>query len=160
MTNDLAALEAQYAKLGEEIERLKQAKEAAEWPRLGGTYFYISARGRVESCQWAYDNFDLSSKSIGNIFRTHEDAEKELEARIVTAELRQQPGRKAFVLGHKNWGVIVDFSNNTASNGWHSAHALAFASIYFESYEAVESAIQVVGADRIIAASRWLSMGV
>lgn len=159
-TTNLTALEARYNELGEEIKRLKEAESAKTWPNDGDAYWSVDS-GRVAEFLWVNDEFDGLIAYIGNIFRTQEEAEKELEARKVVAELKRQPGAKKFSLGEDNWSFGVDLSTMRMSNiltnaglcddGWHS--------IYFDSKESCKAAIKAVGESRIIAAAKWFAMG-
>jgi len=152
-----ATLEDAITVLISEIEALKSAK-VKEWPQVGDVYFYISSAGMVLPSTWRDDNPDKDCAEIGNIFRTEAEATKELETRKTIAELRAQPGREKFVIGEYNHSLSVDFKIGVDVNAFTTCD-YGFASIYFDSAESVQSAIKAVGADRILAASKWLSMG-
>lgn len=187
-TTTLQDLEAKYTELRAEIQKLKEAKEVGPqycdnyqhpikdeafweavcrvakevkaWPQRGDTYWAIYNDVEIESVCWLNDHVDRSRKAIGNIFRTQEEAEKQLEALKVVAELRSQPGRKKFVVGEGNWGIEINLVRGmppkciliyTYETGWQS--------VYFDSKESVQAAINAVGVYRILAASKWFSQG-
>jgi len=162
---DITALEAKYSsmleatkELGAEIEALKSAK-VKEWPQVGDKYYFISGDGAMSYNLWNSHKLDWQRKALGNVFHTEEAVTKERETRKTIAELRAQPGRKKFCITKPNYCVKVQSSTDTCDADWFSGADLGFASTYFESAGAVESAIKAVGADRIITASKWLSMG-
>lgn len=157
--NDLKALEQKYKELGEEIARQKAKQGENAWPCEGDTIFVLVSDGSiVESTYYAEDErpFMLSQ---GNLFRTREHAEKERNARAVIKELRDQPGRRNFIDNTSNHSLNYDSFGlhridtdtwNTIDGGWQS--------IYFNSLESCEAAIQKVGEDRILAAVEWLCL--
>jgi len=156
---DITALEAKYKELGAEIDALKSAK-VKEWPQINDQYFTLLNDGKIFTAH--IRNVDLITngcKAIGNLFRTMAEATKELETRKTIAELRAQPGRKKFVDGEINYCVWVKLHGNLCIVDSYIGSDMGFASTYFESAEAAESAIKAVGAERILAASKWLSMG-
>jgi hypothetical protein len=158
--NDIKALEAKYKELGAEIEALKESAKVKEWPQINDMYFTILNDGEI-FCSHAYNvaTINNGSKLIGNIFRTKEDAEKELETRKTIAELRAQPGRKKFYLGAANYCVANTFGHNSVYVESLLDCNYGFASTYFESKQAVQAAIIKVGEARILAAAKWLAMG-
>jgi len=155
---DITALEAKYKELGAEIEALKSAK-VKEWPQVGNVYFYISGNGMAQSSTWDNDSTDSGREAVGNIFRTMAEATKELETRKTIAELRAQPGRKRFLEDIRNFCIKVLPIRGTCTTEYFTETDCGFASTYFESEQAARNAIKAVGADRILSASKWISMG-
>ena len=102
MTQDLEQLEADYAKLGETIKRMKEEKESGLWePQEGVTYFSISPRGIVFENVWEDEYCDHLFLARGNVFRTKEEAEKADRKRILETKLH------SFTKGFKpDWGGI------------------------------------------------------
>jgi hypothetical protein len=157
--NDIKALEAKYKELGAEIEALKESKKVKEWPQNGDEYFALLGNGNFYKHIYWSDNADYGYKAINNIFRTKEDAAKELETRKTIAELRAQPGRKKFLSNTNNICIDVAFDVCEVRVNYWGCVDRGFASTYFESQKAVEDAINTVGEARILAAAKWLAMG-
>lgn len=82
--------------LREKLERLEKegaAKEKSEWPKDGDTYYFVNSDTTTIRDTWTNHDVDYNRKSIGNIFKTEEEAKAEIEARKVVAELRATEGR-------------------------------------------------------------------
>jgi len=156
--NNLSALKEQYAKLGEEITKL-QDKEDNVWPKVGEDYFFLSGNGEKCWACWVGGAYDKLRQSIGNIYRSTEDLDKQLETLKVIAELRACEGRKSFVVDEANYCIVPDYEDRTVVVHTNYVSDCGWQSIYFNSQEAVQNAINKVGADRILAASTWLAMG-
>jgi len=169
---NLQELEAKYAELKElinygrrqidkdleditkEIEKLKA--EPKVWPQVGDRYWYITSDGEVK---FAFNNSDWDKLlfAIGNCFRTREEAEAELDARKVVAELRRCEGAVPY---SKNGCVSTIYAN--LSNGIVQVATDTFGDsalhCFFEYREHASAAIAKVGKERIISAARWLAM--
>jgi|GEM_PF-4745049 len=64
-----------YERLGEYIKQLEQ-EDSQEWPKVGDSYYCISDSGIVREKQWDDALFyDELRQAIGNIYRTHEQAQ-------------------------------------------------------------------------------------
>lgn len=154
--NDLKQLQQRYEELGAEIRRLSE-QDDKNWPQIGERYYVIRTNGDISESRFDNDLFDSATKSIGNVFRSQEHAEKEREALQVLAELRRQPGRKSFEYDVDNYFVEIRLSGGLSVSVWRNNMA-GFGQVYFNSHQACQSAIQAVGADRILAAARWLAV--
>ncbi len=156
--NKLAQLEAKYAELGAEIEKLKAEK--TEWPKVKDSYFAIDASGiGVHLLKWCGDANDRGFLNIGNCFRTREEAEAERDARLVVAELKRQPGAKKFDPSGQMYGFKPNLKFNMLSYGRDFSLNFSWYSTYFDSEESCKKAIVAVGEDRILKAARWWAMG-
>ena len=151
-------LEARLAEMQAELEKLKSEK-VAEWPKEGDEYWTIGTSGKPFAYEWEDDEHDNGTMAIGHIFRTEEEAEAEIEARKVIAELCRQPGARRFVVGGNNWSVVYNFHNKALwACVWESEPPIQ-QSVWFESQESARAAIQAVGEERIIKAARWWALG-
>jgi len=150
----LAQAEALVAEVRKEMAAAQAPKP---WPQIGDMYWAVISTGRVTAEKWANTAVDQDRLSIGNIFRTEADAEREVKAHKLLAELRRQPGRKAFVYGDINWGISVQEGSVTAT--WHMIANGSWQSIGFSAEQHVLAAVEAVGEDNIRAAAEWLSRG-
>jgi len=133
-----------------ELKKSLEVEEKAEWPQDGGRYYAINDDGSIDGVSWDGDEFDLGCQQIGNIFRTEEEAQAEVEARKVIAELRATEGRvEVFAASDVCYGLnvsgMVDIEDGTFD------FFLAW-----ESQDAANAAIDKVGEERIIAAAKHL----
>lgn len=156
----IAELESQLTAIQQALDKLKQVEVDETWPKIEDTYWYVASNGVVEYTTYVDDESDNGAKSIGNIFRTEEAAEKELEARKVIAELRSQTGSRKFVVGEEQNNIDVDLEFGSVIADFSCDYARGFGQAYFDTEEDVKNAIKVVGEDRILAAAKWLAMGV
>jgi len=60
-----------------------------KFPQMGDTYYYICSWGRIISMKYTISVVDQIRISLGNFFRTEEQAEFALEKRKVVVELEQ-----------------------------------------------------------------------
>lgn len=148
-----------YAKLAEAIATMEAKQKDATWPKDGDAYWRINGAGKVQQFRWNNDAEDTGAVSIGNVFRTESDAQKELETRKTIAEFRAQPGRVKFVWNYDNYCASVNTGHNNVRTNYFNSFDGGFASTYFDNPESAQAAINAVGEDRLLAASKWLSMG-
>jgi hypothetical protein len=154
----VAALEAELAGKRDELFRLMQKQEEKQkpWPQVGDEYWIIVSVGNISYRVWGGNDFDLSCQSIGNIFRTEEEAKRELEARKVIAELRAQPGRRTFVGDKGNYCIEYCAKNSSVRcNSWWSIDS-GWQQINFDTAEHCDAAVATVGEARILAAMKWM----
>ena len=83
-------LEKKTQKLQEELE-FEKKKTELEYPNLNMTelYWLIDSNGSLCRSCWLKDGFDKQRSKIGNVFHTKEEAEKELDRRILLTKFRQ-----------------------------------------------------------------------
>ena len=135
------ATEAHLRKLGKEIEKLKQAKTGRWKPKSGDDYWYIYTNGDV----WRDNDYNNKRYSIGNVFRTKEEAEFKVERLKVIAELKEYASE--FVYGRNNYYINWSFSNDSLKICWLKFEKSC--ELYFESEEIARQAIEAVGEDRV-----------
>lgn len=99
MTDDLARMQG-------ELDALKKEVKADEWPKYGDEYYVVSAPGSVvKQDSWDGSNYDISAKSVGNIFRTREEAE---ERAALLRWLAEDPARWRKI---QVWSEICKFAD-------------------------------------------------
>ena len=138
-------------KLIEEFEkRLKEVKDKYEKikPKLGytETYWYIHHDGRVFSDFWSDTQPEHNIFAIGNVFKTKEEAEFEVERRKVLHELKQL-GRPFEPLS-ENWCIYI---NEHGQIDYYSEdeNQYLYGDYYFNSKEEAIRAVEQIGEDRI-----------
>ena len=141
----------EISKLIEEFEsRLKEVKDKYEKikPKLGytETYWYIHNDGRVFSDFWSDTQPEHNIFAIGNVFKTKEEADFEVERRKVLHELRMM-GRP-FKENAKNWVVSLDIDNNISAT-YSVFSRFVYGDYYFDTENEALESVEKIGADRI-----------
>lgn len=67
---------------------LKDFSHKKPWPQEGDKYWLALESGGTTELQWDNDGLDRSYKGMGNLFRTKEEAEKELKLRKAITRVR------------------------------------------------------------------------
>lgn len=117
-------------------------------------YYYINYCNKIESWNESNNKADKALYELGNYFKTREEAEFELQKRLVYQEL------KDYALEHNKvkfnwkdslqdkWCICYDFRNKIlSSENWHTIGEIG--QIYFSSQKIALDAITAIGEDRI-----------
>ena len=140
-------IEKEIAELKEELTKQNTEKFLANLkPQKDDDYWYIDDFVRAATYKWNDDPRDNVLYSIGNCFKTKEEAEFEIERLKVIAELKRF-GKGRFKKGAENCFLFYDTNNNKLCINLGS-YAIT-ASIFFNSKGVAEQAIKTVGVDRI-----------
>lgn len=152
--------EAKLNKYEEEIEELKKCikelknveiEEDGFWePGDGDSYYCIFDDGDVKEIWWRYHDVHNGRLSIGNIFKTKEEAKFEVERLKVLAELKQFS--KDFKFGAYNYYLSLIMSSKCFYHNISydiETDRKAQGVIYFESEKMAREAVKTVGEDRI-----------
>ena len=143
-------------KLIEEFEkRLKEVKDKYEKikPKLGytETYWYIHNDGRVFSDFWSDTQPEHNIFAIGNVFKTKEEAEFEVERRKVLHELKRL-GRP-FRPNQSNYSICLhhDSPDNQKELFYKSVTEVEqiYGDYYFDSIPKAKDAVYRIGEDRV-----------
>ena len=116
----------------------------------GDKYYFISLSGAISDSTWTSDNLDLSFESIGNCFDNIEDARFALEQLKVIHELKKYTTKPVWVWNQKKWYSLL-YDNNTRTirtEVWLYDQMLPN-SMYFESKEMAQKAIDEIGEERL-----------
>ena len=147
----LVEAEKQIRDIREELDKLDAVKvESRRWkPEYGDDYYYISPGGKVCHDKWSEHNVDFNRYAMGNVFKTEEEAEFEIERLKVIAELKEfaEPEDREWNSLDAHYTIIYNHNmGNLSVESWSVLHV---GSIYFESREQAGEAINAVGEDRI-----------
>ena len=134
-----------------ELEAMIKAyeeQEEAEFPTRGSVYYYIDQEGYIEEDTFCNAEYDSDILSIGNCFRTKEEAKFALEQLKVIAELKRcggvwktkQGAEKEFVLLCNYDNVVVSFS---FTEGCHP-------DIWFSTEAQAQKALETIGQERLL----------
>lgn len=146
-------LEDKIKQLEQEFEqKIKALKEEAQleqegsFPKHGDMYWIICNEGHVsDGIIYTEEQIDLNHKEIGNFFKTKEDAEDAVEKLRTEESLREFS--RPFINGEDNYHIILVDGEAVHPDIWTIVQNQG--TIYFESKEKIEEAIQAVGEERI-----------
>lgn len=137
---ELEALKERIAEL-----ELAQGRKEQEFPQFGDDYWYVDSDTDVMDLAWYGGEYDKCRLSIGNVFKTKEQAEFALEKLKVEAELRKLS--RPFILGEENWYLnTVSRKDITIACDYYDIHQ---GTVYFKSKDKVKEVIESVGEERI-----------
>ena len=141
LQEELKALKERIAELEE------QAKEEQEFPQDGDIYWYISLYGAICCESWDGDNIETYMLGVGNVYKTEQEAEFAVEKMKVEAELRKYS--RPFKEGeNENWFILWGTYKKEVQIDW-SRKLVRQGTIYFESREKANEAVESVGEERI-----------
>ena len=140
-------IEALETEFNEKIKALKaEAQQGDEFPQEGYEFWFITSSGDVARMFWHDDLGQEQSLSIGNVFKTSEQAEFAVEKLKVEAELRKFS--RPFEKGEYNSYIFFYIDGDYLEVG-HKVSTPSQGAIYFESEEKAKQVIQSVGEERI-----------
>lgn len=145
--------EAKMKALQDEIEALKKVEieeDSGRWkPDEGDKYYYVSGTGIVYDNTWAEWIEDRNCYSIGNCFKTYEEADFAIEKLKVLAELKEfaEPRDAEWANDLSHYYISYDYDMHSVSI--RSARQFKLAILYFESAKDAQEAIEKVGKERI-----------
>ena len=124
----------------------QQAEQKKEFTQEGDSFYSISETGNIEGGMiWGGYPVDMNRMAIGNVFKTEDEAEFAVEKLKVESELLKFS--KPFKNGQPNCNIILSDNENVSTAYWKEIQTQG--SIYFESEEKAQQAIESVGEERI-----------
>jgi len=93
----------------EDKKKLIEALEDDTWPKKGDEYFIIN-RNTVDGYIWGDDSIDQGYLSIGNIFRTKQEAEKHLTYLKALQVLKGDTKGYEWKYREQDYGYVVTYS--------------------------------------------------
>lgn len=154
MDNKIEELEEQLEELRAKVNELEQAlslAKLAEWPQEGDCYWFVTADGLAASGPWDNDLTDAGRAEIGNVFRTEEEADFEIERLRVIAELKKFAMSREEVKAARSCKYIYYFySDGDGELDTSTCCGIRTPGVlYFESSDAALKAVEAVGEDRV-----------
>ncbi|PMC80462.1 hypothetical protein CJ191_01250 [Aerococcus viridans] len=133
--------------LKERIAELEeQAKQEQEFPKDGDEYWFMSDSGVIGNSFYSNYYIDNDRLEIGNFFKDGEQAKFAVEKLKVEAELRKYS--KPFEYGIFNYYIFFAIDSGFIDVNC-KAYCPSQGTIYFESEEKAQQAIEAVGKERI-----------
>lgn len=117
-------------------------------------YYFIDFKGYIDSLKETNHAVDEYSYKVGNYFKTSEEAEFELNKRLVYQEL------KDYALEHNEmginwtddrikWSIYYDAETECLTCDYWYTNYCDIGQVYFSSAEIAQGAISAIGEDRI-----------
>lgn len=142
------------------VEKSVKEPEPKVWkPKENEAYYYISIVGNILNTIWQNDGFDDGIYTIGNCFRTMEDAEFALEKQKIHTELKRfaqehneteidwnDEGQRKYLL-YYDYSCDCNHCNDIKINYYYTMKCSN--TVFFTSREIAEQAIEEIGADRL-----------
>lgn len=136
------------------IEKANKPKNKVWKPESDEEYYYSYSDGTIEEATWDNLSIDNNRYTIGNCFKTREEAEFAMEKQKVITEL------KRFALEHNEKEIDWNDSNKWKSRLVYNhcersidvvsdSYFLQVTSIYFSSRAIARSAVKEIGEERI-----------
>ena len=141
----------------EQLLRLvKKAKKPKKiWkPECGEWYWFVGSDGQINNCEWVDDHIDWGTYSMGNCFRTKEEAEFAGEKQKVKTEL-QRFADKHNDSDQEEWdeaNLHYYIEYDVSKDDFTSIPAVLVrrtSEVYFSSKEIAEDAVNKIGEKRI-----------
>ena len=130
-------------------------KEDMLWPSQGNIYYYIDNEGSVLRGHWdvmlngAPSRVDADRRNIGNIFKTEEETQFEVEKLKVLNQL------KSLSDDDQEWDDIILHYHIAYNVRRNEFNVFAYSSVklsneyWFKSKESAENAIETIGKDKL-----------
>ena len=141
-------IEALEAEFNERLKALKaEVQREDEFPQFGDDYWYVDSDAEVMDTASYDGEYDQDRLSIGNVFKTKEQAQFVVEKLKVEAELRKYS--RPFKEGeNENWFILWGTYKKEVQIDW-SRKLVRQGTIYFESRKKANEAVESVGEERI-----------
>lgn len=127
---------------------MNESSETGYWvPNDGDTYWYMSIYNNIDNDVWCNTREDIGRLAIGNIFRTKEEVEFEIDRLRVLSIIR--PFTCGFRQTDKPLYVIIPTKDGDVTVRSYDYICLSDTTVYFESESKAYSAIKAVGENKI-----------
>lgn len=133
----------------EKYEETEKTVKELTFPQFGDEYFIICSNGDVDSSTYEEDSYDTNRMSIGNFFRTREEAEFAVERLKVLDEMRKfaEPSDTKWNGNTRHYYICYDIEDKRLRVDNHTL--MWGGEICFESDKRANDCIEAVGEDRI-----------
>ena len=129
-------------------------KDKPQWPSKGDEYYYIDNDGEILRGHWniindAPSSLDAYRRDIGNVFKTTEEAEFELEKLKVCNKLKSlSDDDQEWDAAHTHYCIKYDLDFHEFEC-WSICHYKLPHEYWFKSEESAKAAIKIIGEDKL-----------
>lgn len=136
--------------LGDACETEGQVEEEeTPFPVTGDVFYSIFSDGEVDSCVFYDSSFDTDRISMGNCFRTEEEAEFEVERLKVIHSMKRFTEPKNYAWDGINYHYYFYYDHHQGEIKIGSSRYYKYGGIYFEAEVNAQNCMNAVGEDRI-----------
>ena len=152
LNEELEKLQVQMKDVQKKIENVQnQIEKTKNWPSSGDEYWYIYGDGDIDSSVFDGYTPDIDRLSIGNCFKTKDDAEFARERLKVIAELKKfAMTREEVNAARHNTSIrylYLDLNDTLTTTGDYNDRTPGV--LYFENDDMAWEAVNAVGEERI-----------
>lgn len=101
LEQSISSIKEELSKLEEKLRTLKSGV-GRQIPKSGDTYYFINYK--IYKDRWANDSFDQQRFNSYNCFKTEEEAQREIDRRLIKAKLNE-------IANRLNGGQVIDWDN-------------------------------------------------
>ena len=92
LEQNISSIKEELSKLEEKLKTFKSGV-GRQMPENGDIYYFIEANGTVYEDKWMNDSFDQQRFYLYNYFKTNEEAQREIDRRLIKAKLNEIANR-------------------------------------------------------------------
>ena len=92
LEQNISSIKEELSKLEEKLRTFKSGV-GRQMPENGDIYYFIEANGTVYEDKWTNDSFDQQRFYLYNYFKTNEEAQREIDRRLIIAKLNEIANR-------------------------------------------------------------------
>ena len=105
LEQNINSIKEELSKLEEKLKILKSGA-GRQMPENGDIYYFIGGvRASVYENKWTNDSYDQQRFNSYNYFKTEEEAQREIDRRLIKAKLNE-------IANRLNGGQVIDWNNN------------------------------------------------
>ena len=105
LEQNINSIKEELSKLEEKLKILKSGA-GRQMPENGDIYYFIGGvRASVFENKWTNDSYDQQRFNSYNYFKTEEEAQREIDRRLIKAKLNE-------IANRLNGGQVIDWNNN------------------------------------------------
>ena len=147
-------LEMQLKKLKQELadteKQIEEYKRKRRWkPEVREVYYHNTAFGDACAIKWSDDDADQCLYSLGNCFKTRQEAEFALIQLKVLAELKEYVDDDKEWEDNRHYLMIYDLIDDSINITWSFSSKSVPFNIYFSSEEQAKKAVEAIGKERL-----------
>lgn len=136
-----------------EIEERKEEEEKeTSFPQCGNLYYYILSDGEVTYDTYYGTKINIARQSMGNCFKTQEEAKFEVERLKILQEMKKFAEPETYAWNNMNAHYTFVYNTSISKKDCleiQGYYTFKVGSIHFKSREDAEACIEAVGEDRI-----------
>lgn len=151
--NDLQEQFETLIKQGQELlEKMKEnhisdTNKKVRWmPKNGECYYVVNGGGEITSKGWGDDIYDEGCYNLNNVFKTEEEAQKELDRRLAEQELLELADWKK---GKSCYEIEYDFKEKCFEGDVCCSYS-CYSPYRFATKESCQQAIDTLGEDKLM----------